>query len=789
MTHSANFIFDESNVEKEALAKSELDAIYSPTEKIPVIIVENFPALGKLTAVRFLEWVQNHPNGVISLPTGKTPEHFIKWVKYFLKNWDKKDVKEDLRNWGLLDTNKRPEMKNLRFVQIDEFYPINPQQYNSFYHYINRFYIKEFGLDKSKALLIDAFKIGVPGELDPVRVFPEDKVDLSLRYRQPTLKTERIQKQVIEAVDQYCFEYETKIREMGGIGFFLGGIGPDGHIAFNVRGSDHYSTTRLTLTNYETQAAAASDMGGIEIARNRLVITIGLSTITYNPDAVAIIIAAGEAKAKIVQQAIENEPSNLYPATVLQQLPRARFYLTRGASKYLVERRYQELARKEDVSTEDIERITINLAQLNAKRLHELTNKHFSENKIGNLLISKTDKSIADIIELTGDSIKHKIEDGLAPVSNEVFMHTAPHHDDIMLGFWPYMVHLVRDPQNKHFFNYMTSGFTAVTNKYVFELLTILRENHIDTAQFNRLHDQNYFDFNNALFRDRDVYHYLDGIAAHSRSIKNEAQSRRLLRNLMFIFEEESLEHIKHRIDELLNYFRTQYPGKKDLTYIQQLKGMIREWEADLLWAYLGFNSRNVNHLRLGFYKGEIFTEEPDIQRDVAPILKLIEEIRPTIVTVALDPEGSGPDTHYKVLQAISTALKHYVEKHKKLKNKISIWGYRNVWYRFHPSEATTFVPVSLNSFASLDQAFLSCFGSQRSASFPSYELDGPFSRLAQQIMVEQYQLIKSALGREFLFENKHPRLRAARGFNFLKKMTLDEFFQHSEELRKKTEE
>ena len=335
----------------------------------------------------------------------------------------------------------------------------------------------------------------------------------------------------------------------------------------------------------------------------------------------------------------------------------------------------------------------------------------------------------------------------------------------------------------------MTSGFTAVTNKYVFELLTILRENHIDTAQFNRLHDQNYFDFNNALFRDRDVYHYLDGIAAHSRSIKNEAQSRRLLRNLMFIFEEESLEHIKHRIDELLNYFRTQYPGKKDLTYIQQLKGMIREWEADLLWAYLGFNSRNVNHLRLGFYKGEIFTEEPDIQRDVAPILKLIEEIRPTIVTVALDPEGSGPDTHYKVLQAISTALKHYVEKHKKLKNKISIWGYRNVWYRFHPSEATTFVPVSLNSFASLDQAFLSCFGSQRSASFPSYELDGPFSRLAQQIMVEQYQLIKSALGREFLFENKHPRLRAARGFNFLKKMTLDEFFQHSEELRKKTEE
>lgn len=75
-------------------------------------------------------------------------------------------------------------------------------------------------------------------------------------------------------------EYEEKIRTLGGIGFFLGGIGPDGHIGFNVRGSDHYSTTRLTEVNYETQAASSSDLGGIEVSKNRLVITIGLNTIT-----------------------------------------------------------------------------------------------------------------------------------------------------------------------------------------------------------------------------------------------------------------------------------------------------------------------------------------------------------------------------------------------------------------------------------------------------------------------------------------------------------------------------
>jgi glucosamine-6-phosphate deaminase len=40
------------------------------------------------------------------------------------------------------------------------------------------------------------------------------------------------------------------------------------------------------------------------------------------------------------------------------------------------------------------------------------------------------------------------------------------------------------------------------------------------------------------------------------------------------------------------------------------------------------------------------------------PILRLLEQIKPTIITVALDPEASGPDTHYKVLQATAGALK-----------------------------------------------------------------------------------------------------------------------------------
>ncbi len=783
MNLKKKFSFD-SNVERIAIEKSGYEPIYPPAEKLPVIVVDNFPALGKLTAIRFIEWVQKNPEGVISLPTGKTPEHFIKWVKYFLRNWNLPDIKNDLESWGV-DPSKKPIMKGLQFVQIDEFYPINPQQHISFYHYINHFYIKGFGLDKSRALLIDVYRLGVPEELTLEDIFPEEKVNLTLRTRQSTNKLERIQKQVIEAVDQYCTEYETHVREMGGIGFFLGGIGPDGHIGFNVRGSDYYSTTRLTPANYETQAAAATDMGGIEVARNRLVITIGLKTIIFNKEAVAIIIAAGEAKAKIVKQAIENEKNNLYPATVLQSLQNARFYLTKGAAKHLAERRFVDLSKKETVNDEEAQRIVVNLSLIYEKPIHELSNEDFKNNKFGKEILKKTQLKSPVLIDRVQIQIIAKIEDGIKSVEDEVFMHTAPHHDDIMLGFWPYMVHLVRSPKNTHHFNYMTSGFTAVTNKYVLGLLKSLNR-HIDTPQFERLLGEGYFDPENENGRNGDVSQYLDGIAATSRTLREEAESKRLLRNLIFIFEENSIHHLKDRIVEMINYFKTQYPGKKDIHYIQQLKGMIREWEADLLWAYLGFNCSSVNHLRLGFYKGDVFTEEPDIQRDVQPILKLIETIEPTVITVALDPESSGPDTHYKVLQAITEALKMYEENHGKA--NIKIWGYRNVWFRFHPSEATTYVPVSLNSFASLDFAFMNCFGSQRAASFPSYEFDGPFSQLAQKIMVDQYEHVKTCLGSEYFLQNDHPRLRAAHGFNFLKKMTLEEFYQHSMELRKSTE-
>ncbi len=773
-----------SKVEELAIKHSKQKLIYRPSEKIGIIMVNSIPALGRLTALRFIEWVQNIPKGVIALPTGKTPEYFIKEVNRFLHGWHRKDIQKELDEGGV-EPSKKPELKGLHFVQIDEFYPANPLHQNSFYYYVNKFYLGGLGLEPERALLIDCSRIGLPSNKNLGHIWPDDEVDLSLRNLTGNTKLERMQKSVIECIDQWCTEYEGRIRKLGGIGFFLGGIGPDGHIGFNVRGSDLYSTTRLTSINYETQAAAATDLGGIEVAKKRLVITIGLATITYNPDCTAIVMAAGEAKAQIVAESIQSERHVHYPATVLQKLPNARFYLTRGAAKFLTSRQNEALTQSESVTPEQIEKAVIDLALEKHKKIETLTYEDFTSNTAARIILKKCSEKVEVVTRKTAKRLKAKIEAGTEILKGSVFLHTEPHHDDLMLGYLPFIVRHIREHSNRHYFATLTSGFTSVTNIFMLMQLKKLKI-YIDTDDFVKLLGEGYFDPCNRVYRNRDVWQYLDGVAANSRVMRDDGESRRLVRNLFEIYDMKGINILKSRVDELINYFETQYPGKKDTDYIQKLKGMCREWEADCLWGYFGWNSESIYHLRLGFYQGEIFSEDPTINRDVIPMLKLLKEIRPDIVTLALDPEASGPDTHYKVLQAITGAFKIY-ERDSGNRNP-RILGYRNVWYRFHPSEAELFVPVSMGMFSLQHSAFMNTFISQKAASFPSYEHEGPFSELAQKIQVEQYQMLKTCLGRKYFYEHPSALIRATRGLVFLKSLSLDELYSHTRELSRRTE-
>jgi glucosamine-6-phosphate deaminase len=752
-----------SEVEKAFLAESGVEKI---STLIPYLTVDNFPKLGLLTACRFLEWAAANPEGVISLPTGKTPEFFIKWTQFLLENWDSRKGKDVREKYGL-GSIKKPVLKDLTFVQIDEFYPISSKQHNSFYDYVNKFYINGFGLSKEKAILINSDEIPLANGLHFKEVFPDLKVDLSLRFRDPVNELENIQQQSIYMIDQWCGEYEQRIRDKGGIGFFLGGIGPDGHIAFNTRGSHLFSVTRLTDTNFETQAVAAGDLGGIEVSSNRLVITIGLDTIVYNPEAVGIIIAAGEAKAGIVKDSLETKMTNVYPATVLQKLKNGRFYLTKGAAVKLTDS-IDAYFQKGEWTFEKTERAVIELCKKLNKYGHRIRIEDLKADKYTKLIPGLSEDTVSQVMR----SAEAKLAKGLEQERNEVLLHTGPHHDDISLGILPHI-------------SVLTSGFTAVTNTFVIDTLQQTKK-LLDEGKIQMVNFEDFFDVGYRLKTDKDVYHFLTNVASENPDARKRGLCHRVVRAIVIVYGVKDKTQLRETINEVISILRNSYDGEKNPSKIQKLKGMIREFEEELVWAHFGVQVKNVHHLRLGFYTGDIFTEQPDKTRDVEPIVEMFRKIKPTKISLTLDPEGSGPDTHYKVLQATAEAVKKWGEEHDT--SNLRILGYRNVWFKFEPHEANVIVPVSLGDMSVMEDSFSNCYLSQVNASFPSYSHNGKFSVVAKRIWVGQLNDIQLLLGKNYFYLHERAKVRASHGLIFFRDMNVDEFLATARELEKSIE-
>jgi glucosamine-6-phosphate deaminase len=765
-----------SEVEKAFLKESGVQKI---STRIPYLTVDNFPKLGLITACRFLEWAAENPNGVISLPTGKTPEYFIKWTQFLLENWDSKKGKDVREKYGFASA-KKPVLKDLTFVQIDEFYPISSKQKNSFYDYVNKFYLDGFGLSKEKAILINSDEIPLADGKHFKEVFPDLKVDLSLRFREPINNIEKIQQQSIYMIDHWCGQYEQKIRDVGGIGFFLGGIGPDGHIAFNTRGSHLFSTTRLTETNFETQAVAAGDLGGIEVSANRLVITIGLDTIVHNPNAVGIIIAAGEAKAQIVKDSLENPLDNIYPATVLQKLKNGRFYLTKGAAVRLTDS-VDAYYSQGEWTWEKTERSILELCKKLKKYGHRLKIEDLKADKYTSMIPGLSEDTVNQVMA----SAVEKINRGTTQEKNEVLLHTGPHHDDISLGILPHITNQLQENSNEAHFSVLTSGFTAVTNTFVIDTL-LLTKKLLDEGEIQMVQYEDFFEVGYKLKTDKDVYHFLTKVASEDPDQRMRGLCHRVVRAVVDIFDVKSKQKLRETINDIISILKNSYDGEKNPSKIQKLKGMIREFEEELVWAHFGVQVKNVHHLRLGFYTGDIFTEQPDKKRDVIPIVEMFKKINPTKISLTLDPEGSGPDTHYKVLQATAEAVRQWGEE--KDLSELRIIGYRNVWFKFEPHEANVIVPVSLGDMSVMEDSFANCYLSQVNASFPSYSHNGKFSTVAKRTWVGQLNDIQLLLGKNYFYQHDTAKVRSSHGLIFFKDMNVEEFLAHARELEKSIE-
>ena len=131
-------------------------------------------------------------------------------------------------------------------------------------------------------------------------------------------------------LEKECANYEEKIKSYGGIDLFIGGVGRNGHIAFNEPESAFDSKTRVVDLTPNTIAANARFFNNdISLVPTRA-LTMGLGTI-FNAKEV-IIMATGTKKTQALYHAFEDKQSTIWPITVLQKHPRTFIIADKSAA-------------------------------------------------------------------------------------------------------------------------------------------------------------------------------------------------------------------------------------------------------------------------------------------------------------------------------------------------------------------------------------------------------------------------------------------------------------------------
>ena len=117
-----------------------------------------------------------------------------------------------------------------------------------------------------------------------------------------------------------CANYEAQIKSFGGIDLFMGGIGPDGHIAFNEPGSSLTSRTRVKTLTTDTIIANSRFFDNDVNKVPKQALTVGVGTVMDSRE--VMILANGHNKAVALQHAIEGGISQMWTVSVLQMHPK-----------------------------------------------------------------------------------------------------------------------------------------------------------------------------------------------------------------------------------------------------------------------------------------------------------------------------------------------------------------------------------------------------------------------------------------------------------------------------------
>lgn len=119
-----------------------------------------------------------------------------------------------------------------------------------------------------------------------------------------------------ENPEEECANYEAKIASYGGIDLFLGGVGPDGHIAFNEPGSSLSSRTRMKTLTQDTIIANSRFFNNDTSLVPKTALTVGVATITSAKE--VLLIVNGHNKARALQHGIEGSVSQMWTISALQ---------------------------------------------------------------------------------------------------------------------------------------------------------------------------------------------------------------------------------------------------------------------------------------------------------------------------------------------------------------------------------------------------------------------------------------------------------------------------------------
>ena len=219
-------------------------------------VVENYAEMSRAAADIFRDVINAKPDCVLGLATGDTPIGLY-------------DCMADDFGAGKLDFSK------VTTVNLDEYYPITPDNDQSYRYFMNDKLFNKVNIDKSKTFVPDG--------------------------------------QAKDA-EASCRAYENMINELGGIDVQVLGIGRNGHVGFNEPGDELYPYTHLTeLTASTIEANSRFFASEADVPKHAL--TMGLRSIFKARK--IVVLASGAEKAEAVKKMLSGNISTHCPASLL----------------------------------------------------------------------------------------------------------------------------------------------------------------------------------------------------------------------------------------------------------------------------------------------------------------------------------------------------------------------------------------------------------------------------------------------------------------------------------------